>query len=114
MRQALLASIALVLWAGAALAEEPTKIELSIKDHRFIPSEIHIPAGKPAMLTLRNDDATPEEFESSALKAEKVISGMQSVSIRLRPLAPGRFPFIGEYHADTAQGVIVADMDGTP
>jgi hypothetical protein len=26
----------------------------------------------------------------------------------LRALAPGKYPFMGEYHAATAQGVVVA------
>jgi hypothetical protein len=29
--------------------------------------------------------------------------------VRLRPLAPGRYPFAGEYHSDTAQGVMIAE-----
>jgi hypothetical protein len=29
--------------------------------------------------------------------------------VRIRPLGPGRFPFMGEFHADTAQGVIVSE-----
>lgn len=29
--------------------------------------------------------------------------------VRLRALDPGRYPFMGEYHADTAMGVVVAE-----
>ncbi|MGA7373007.1 MAG: hypothetical protein WBW37_10370 [Methyloceanibacter sp.] len=29
--------------------------------------------------------------------------------MRLRPLDPGRYPFMGEYHSDTAQGVVIAE-----
>jgi hypothetical protein len=29
--------------------------------------------------------------------------------VRLRPLDPGRYPFMGEYHEDTAQGVVIAE-----
>jgi len=29
--------------------------------------------------------------------------------VRLRPLSPGRYPFMGEYHSQTAQGVVVAE-----
>ena len=36
---------------------------------------------------------------------EKVIGG----GLRLRPLDPGRYLFIGEYHEDTAQGVVIAE-----
>ena len=100
---------ALLYFGGAALADDPVKIELTIKDHRFVPSEIHVPTGKPAVLTVKNEDATPEEFDSTALQIEKVIVGGHYATIRLRPLGPGRFPFMGEFHSDTAQGVVISE-----
>ena len=92
-----------------SVADEPTKIDVTIKDHRFSPSEIHVPAGKPSVLNIKNQDPTAEEFDSSALKVEKVIAGGKSATVRLRPLAPGRYPFMGEYHSDTAQGVLISE-----
>jgi hypothetical protein len=62
-----------------------------------------------AVINLRNDDPTAEEFDSTALTIEKVIAGGRSGVIRLRPLEPGRYPFVGEYHAETAQGVVIVD-----
>jgi plastocyanin len=97
------------LAAGRARADDPTPIAVTIKDHRFTPSEIHVPAGKTAVLEIRNEDATAEEFDSRALKVEKVIAAGRSGTVRLRPLGPGRYPFVGEYHEKTAQGVVVAD-----
>ena len=73
------------------------------------PAEIHITAGMPARLEITNRDSTAEEFDSAALQIEKVIAGESRAPVRLRPLAPGRYPFMGEYHPDTAQGVIVAE-----
>jgi hypothetical protein len=29
--------------------------------------------------------------------------------VRLRPLGPGRYPFLGEFHEDTAQGAVIAE-----
>ena len=60
------------------------------------------------LLTIKNEDATAEEFDSSALKVERVIVGGGSGIVRLRPLGAGRYPFMGEYHSRTAQGVVVA------
>jgi hypothetical protein len=40
---------------------------------------------------------------------EKVIVAGHSATVRLHPLAPGRFAFMGEYHAETAKGVVIAD-----
>jgi len=95
--------------SGVAVAEDVTNVEVTIKDHRFVPSEIHVPVGKPTVLIIKNEDATPEEFDSSALKTEKVILGGKSATVRLRPLGAGRYPFMGEYHSDTAQGVVISE-----
>jgi hypothetical protein len=94
---------------GPAAADDPARIEVTIKDHRFAPSEIHVATGKPTVLIVKNEDATPEEFDSTALQVEKVIVGGHYVTIRLRPLGPGRFPFMGEFHPDTAQGVVISE-----
>jgi heme/copper-type cytochrome/quinol oxidase subunit 2 len=90
-------------------ADDLPNIPITIKDHRFTPSEIHVPQGKPVMLTITNADPTAEEFDSTALKVEKVIVGGTYGTVRLRPLGPGRYPFMGEYHSDTAQGVVISE-----
>ncbi|MBI3675033.1 MAG: cupredoxin domain-containing protein [Proteobacteria bacterium] len=84
-------------------------IPVTLKDHRFTPAEIHVPANKPALLTIKNDDDSADEFDSSSLGVEKVIAGHASGNVRLRPLPPGRYPFMGEYHSSTAQGVVIAE-----
>lgn len=94
---------------GPAIADDPAPIDVTIKDHRFVPSEIHVPMGKRMVLVVRNEDTTPEEFNSTALQIEKVIVGGTYGTIRLRPLGPGRYPFMGEFHPDTAQGVVISE-----
>ncbi|HVZ28663.1 MAG TPA: cupredoxin domain-containing protein [Rhizomicrobium sp.] len=91
----------------AAWADDPIKVTL--QNHKFMPSEIHVKANKPAVIALTNRDTTAEEFDSSALKVEKVVAANSSGNVRIRALAPGRYPFMGEYHAATAQGVVIAD-----
>jgi plastocyanin len=95
--------------SGTAIADDAAQVDLTIKDHHFTPAEIHVPAGKPTVLVVRNEDATAEEFDSSALKVEKVIAGGTHATIRLRPLGPGRYPFMGEYHEETAKGVVISE-----
>jgi hypothetical protein len=90
-------------------AEEPVTIAVTLRDHRFTPAEIRVPAGKAVILHIQNDDDTVEEFDSVALQVEKIIPGGHYATVRLRPLGPGRFPFMGEYHADTALGVVVSE-----
>jgi hypothetical protein len=101
--------IAAIWLGGTAIADDPARIDVTIKDHVFSPSEIHVPVGKPAMLVVKNEDGGPEEFDSTALKVEKVIVGGTYATIRLRPLGPGRYPFMGEFHPDTAQGVVISE-----
>ena len=93
----------------AARADDPISIDVLLKDHHFTPAEIHVPSGRRVDLRVRNDDPIAEEFDFSALKTEKVIAGGSAATIHLRPLGPGRFPFMGEFHPDTAQGVVVSE-----
>ncbi len=104
MKRLLLISLLLPLAAHAADAD----YTLVIKDHRFQPAELTIPSGKKIKLMVENQDATPEEFDSHALNREKVIAGHSSATIFIGPLSPGRYPFTGEFHEATAQGVIIA------
>lgn len=90
----------------ASVAEDGV-YSLSIRDHRFQPVEITIPAGKKVKLLVENQDATPEEFESHSLNREKVIPGKSRATIYIGPLAPGRYTFEGEFNAKTAQGAII-------
>jgi plastocyanin len=105
-----LASAALLAFAAPpARAEEALEMTIAIKDHKFEPAKLKVPAGKPVKLTVNNLDATPEEFESYPLQFEKVIAGNQSAVIRIRPLTEGRYDFFGEYHEATAQGAVVVE-----
>lgn len=104
MNRLLLIALLLPLVAYAADAD----YTLVIKDHRFQPAELTIPSGKKIKLAVENQDATPEEFDSHELNREKLIPGHSAATIYIGPLAPGRYPFAGEFHQDTAQGVIVA------
>ena len=105
----MLGAAALLWLVVPAAADEPPTIAVTIKDHRFTPAEIRVPQGKPVILKVTNEDSTPEEFDSSALKVEKVIVGGTFGTIRLRPLGPGHYPFMGEYHSDTAKGVVISE-----
>jgi plastocyanin len=93
------------LYALAADAE----VALVIRDHRFEPAEIRVPAGQKIKLVVHNQDTTPEEFESHELNREKLIAPNTKVSIFVGPLGPGRYPFFGEFHEKTARGAIIAE-----
>ena len=43
-------------------------VTITIKNHRFTPSEVKVPANKRIQVNVVNDDPTPEEFESREMK----------------------------------------------
>lgn len=102
-------AIAVVL---ALAAPGPVRAEsqfvITIKDHRFEPPELTVPAGQRITLVIDNQDPTPEEFESHELKREKIIPGGSKASIPVGPLKAGTYPFFGEFNEATARGKLIA------
>jgi hypothetical protein len=80
---------------------------LLIRDHRFQPAELTVPAGMKIKLVIDNQDDTQEEFDSHDLNREKLIAANSRVTLYIGPLSSGRYLFDGELHEDTAQGVII-------
>ncbi len=109
MRQvfALFALAAVLTLAPAAVRAQD--FTLTIKDHMFTPTELKVPANKRVVITVVNEDNSAEEFESNILKVEKVIPAKSSGTVRIGPLKPGRYPFVGEFHEATAKGVVIAE-----
>ena len=89
----------------ARAAELPT---LVFQNHRFIPDRIEVPANKKFSLHVKNTDNTADEFESNDLNREKLVTPGQTITVFLGPLSPGTYHFFGDFHQDTAQGVLVA------
>jgi hypothetical protein len=94
-----------LLTCASARGEVPI-FTLEIRDHLFYPSTLVVPARTKVKLIVINRDTTPEEFESYELNREKVIMGGAKATIFIGPLAPGDYPFFGEFNPKTAQGVI--------
>lgn len=104
------ASLALVLFVLCSVnqvyAATPV-IDIEIRNHLFIPSEIEIPKNTKVKLVIHNHDETDEEFESYELNREKVIIGKRKGIIFVGPLPEGEYPFFGEFFPKTAQGKII-------
>jgi len=100
-------AIAAGIGAPLAVAQESAKVSLTLKDHRFIPAEPSAPAGKPIVIDVANQDPTPSEFESKTLRVEKVVPAGGRISVRIRPLSPGRYRFFDDYREDTTEGFLV-------
>lgn len=109
MKKILLLSAIFAMFGLQAFAAEMKTYEIIIKDHKFEPTEIKLPANEPAFLLVKNMDATPEEFESHKLKIEKIIAGNSEAKVRVRALKPGTYKFEGEFNPSTAQGVVIVE-----
>src|SRR5271165_5821701 len=101
--------ILFVLFSAPAIAAEPEFL-IQIKDHRFIPAELQIPAGIKVQIIIDNQDDTPEEFESYSLNREKHVPPKSRVTLFIGPLSAGRYVYQGEDRVDGAAtlGVIEA------
>jgi hypothetical protein len=93
--------------AVPAWADDP-EFTVVIKEHRFLPAELQVPAGVKVKLLIKNEDSTPEEFESRELHREKVVPAGQQVPVFIGPLDTGTYPFFGDFNPKTAQGKIIA------
>ncbi|MBF0352726.1 MAG: cupredoxin domain-containing protein [SAR324 cluster bacterium] len=95
------------LSVNTGFAEVP-EFRLIIKDHLFEPTQLEIPAGEKIKLIVENQDVTPEEFESHSLNREKIIPAKGKIILFLGPLEKGTYPFVGEFHEESAKGNIIA------
>jgi plastocyanin len=101
------AAAALTALSAASFAAD-NELILIIKDHRFEPAELKVPAGQKIKITVKNQDATPAEFESSDLNREKVVGANSEVIVFIGPLDPGRYGYFDDFHRDTTTGTIIA------
>jgi hypothetical protein len=100
------AFIAMIGWNPRLKAQDAASVQITLKDHKFSPAEPRAPAGKPIIITLKNLDPAPAEFESNMLRVEKVVTGGGTITIRIRALEPGRYRFFDDFNPAT-QGYLV-------
>ena len=101
--------IAALAFAPLCVVAADTEFSIVIKDHRFTPAEVRVPAGQKVKLIVENQDTTPEEFESHELNREKIIAPKSKATIYIGPLKPGKYPFFGEFNQSTARGTVIAE-----
>jgi len=106
--RARLAALLLATTLMPALAQDLPSFQLLIKDGRFHPETLEVPANTKFRLLIRNEGPGAEEFESVELRKEKVLAPGASSFLIFQPLKPGSYRFFGEFHPETAQGRIVA------
>ncbi len=97
---------ALVLTGAAARAQDAS-IDITVQDKQFQPAEVKAPADKRIVIRVINRDANPMEFESHALKVEKVVAGKGEGIVRVGPLKPGRYDFFDDFNKKNKGTLVV-------
>jgi plastocyanin len=98
---------ALLVQPPAAFADDLPTLQLTAKDGHFFPETVEAPAGKKFRIVIKNEGATPEEFESRELRKETVLAPGVTRTVVFAPMKPGVYKFFGDFHPDTAKGQIV-------
>ena len=88
-----------VLIAGMLLLVLPVQAEslpsfnLLIRDGRFVPTTLEVPANTKFRLLIKNEGPGAEEFESIELRKEKVLAPGASSFLIFQALKPGTYKF---------------------
>ena len=98
----------LFLASGTALAENMPTFQLLMKEGRFYPETIEVPANLRFRLEVKNEGPGAAEFESLELKKELVLAPGVTRSLVFFPMQPGSYKFFDDFHPETGQGRIIA------
>jgi len=96
-----------ILANDAVQAQELPTFKLLARDGKWFPEVLEVPANTRFRLEITNQNAGPEEFESKELHKELVLAPGVSRVLVFAPMKPGTYPFFGEFHPQTARGLIV-------
>lgn len=93
------------LFAGAAARADDDYV-LTLKDHKFSPQVLTIPAGKKVKIKVKNLDSAPAEFESYDLNREKIVSPGGEITVFIGPVDAGSYEFFDDFHHETTTGTL--------
>ena len=96
----------LVLTGLAARADDDDVV-ITIKDGKFVPRDVQIPANQKVRLLVRNQDAMPSEFESSDFHREKIVQAGSEITVFVGPLDPGTYEFFDDFHPEDRGHLVV-------
>jgi len=102
----LLLLLLLGLDGAPALAQYAT-VEIVVKNKKFEPAEVKAPANARIVIQVKNQDAVAMEFESKALKVEKVVAPNSEGVVRVGPLKAGKYEFFDDFNLSNRGTLIV-------
>ncbi len=110
MRTVVYGALLTVVWLGFGQAtearaqqQELPSFHIVVKDGRFAPDRVEVPAGRRVKLTLQNDGPGSLEFENDEMHIEKVLSAGARSFVILPPLKPGEYDFVDEFNPITGE-----------
>jgi plastocyanin len=103
----LLSFMAIAAAVATPAFADPPSFAIALKNNQFVPNEVQIPAGVKVKLVVRNDNATPSEFESTQLHREKIVTPGAAITVFVGPLDPGSYEFFDDFHPQTRGRLIV-------
>ena len=95
-------------WSPASVAAAAEPSAHAARTTASPPPKSPCPANERFRIEVINQDATPAEFESSDLRAEKIVVPGGKITVIAGPLKPGTYKFFDDYHPDTAKGTLTA------
>jgi len=93
--------------AGSASAQDLHTVTVTMRDGRLHPDTLEVPALTRIKIVVRNEGPGPAEFESRALRVEKVLAPGATSFVVIAPQKPGVYDMFDEFHAQTGKGRIV-------
>jgi hypothetical protein len=106
MCRVVLTVLLLAATAMPALAADQ-RVTISIRDHKFVPNDVPIPAGVKVELLIKNEQAVNAEFESCTLYREKIVQAGNQASVFVGPLEPGTYEFFDDFNRATRGRLLV-------
>jgi len=92
---------------GAPAHAQYATVEIVVKNKKFEPAEVKAPANARIVIQVKNQDAVAMEFESKALKVEKVVAPNSEGVVRVGPLKAGKYEFFDDFNLSNRGTLIV-------
>lgn len=108
MKRYLVYSLVLSTLLSVSVTAQAEDYVLTLKNNQFSPKVLTIPAGQKIKITIKNQDATPAEFESSDMNREKIVGANSEIIVFIGPLDAGSYGYFDDFHHDTTTGTIIA------
>jgi hypothetical protein len=85
---------------------QTAEINITVKDKKFNPATITVPADKPFKLIVQNSDSAAMEIESHNPRFEKVIAGGTKAVVNMKPLKAGTYEFYDDFNKSNKGKII--------